>query len=131
MTNVGLAISFVVRRWSFVAAAFLLAPPVAAQQKQNPFDVEAREYYGTPKSEESVKRGLDYLAAHQAMEKYFAASTGEEHKAIVAMLETSGVDPNGLGRLARVRSTWPALTMLIVVAATWLMVRRGLRPLHR
>jgi pimeloyl-ACP methyl ester carboxylesterase len=52
----------------------------------------------------------DYLAAHQAMEKYFAASTGEERKAILAMLETSGVDPNVLGRLARIRSAWPALT---------------------
>src|SRR5207248_3997049 len=52
----------------------------------------------------------DYLATHQAMEKYFAATSGEERKAIVAMLETSGVDPNVLGRLARIRSNWPALS---------------------
>src|SRR5256886_1160029 len=51
----------------------------------------------------------DYLAAHQAMEKYFAATTGEQRKAIVTMLETSGIDPNVLGRLVRIRSTWPAV----------------------
>jgi len=43
----------------------LLVSPAYAQKKQNPFDVEAREYFGTPKSEDVVKRGLDFLAAHQ------------------------------------------------------------------
>ena len=31
----------------------------------SPWDVEAREYLGTPQSEAAVKRGLDYLSTHQ------------------------------------------------------------------
>ncbi len=40
--------------------------PVTAQQKpQDPFNVEAREYLGTPKSEAAVTKGLEFLAARQ------------------------------------------------------------------
>jgi prenyltransferase beta subunit len=37
----------------------------AQAQQKNPFDVEAREYLGTPKSEAAMQRGLEYLAARQ------------------------------------------------------------------
>ncbi|MCC6729196.1 MAG: terpene cyclase/mutase family protein [Chthonomonadales bacterium] len=50
-----------------VAGALVLAlaaGPARAQQT-DPFDVEAREYLGTPKSEAAVRRGLEYLAARQ------------------------------------------------------------------
>src|SRR5206468_3105271 len=44
----------------------LLVLPSFAQKPQNPFDVEAREYYGTPESEAAVRKGLEYLALKQA-----------------------------------------------------------------
>jgi len=47
-----------------ILAALLAATPAAAQQ-QNPFDVEAREYLGTPQSEAAVRRGLEFLAQRQ------------------------------------------------------------------
>src|SRR3982750_4320551 len=51
-----------------------------------------------------------YLQAPPAMENYFTATSGEQRKAILAGIEMMNVDPNILGRLARVRSTWPSLT---------------------
>src|SRR5207248_1914712 len=50
------------------------------------------------------------LAAHEAMEKYFAAPSSDERKAIVSALELLNIDPNLLGRLTRIRSRWPELT---------------------
>ena len=50
----------------------LTSSPAAAQKKPksgktviSPWDVEAREYLGTPQSEAAVKRALDYLSTHQ------------------------------------------------------------------
>jgi hypothetical protein len=44
----------------------LLVCRSSAQKPPNPFDVEAREYYGTPESELAVRKGLEYLAQKQA-----------------------------------------------------------------
>ncbi len=41
----------------------LLVPKPASAQRKDPFDVEAREYLGTPESEAAVKKGLEFLAA--------------------------------------------------------------------
>lgn len=53
------------RRTAFalcVLAGLLAGIPAEAQRK-DPFDVEAREYLGTPESEAAVRRGLEFLAA--------------------------------------------------------------------
>ncbi len=39
--------------------------PARAQQPPNPFNVEAREYLGTPQSEAAVRKGLEFLARRQ------------------------------------------------------------------
>jgi hypothetical protein len=63
------AVSKVVANFVHCAlAALLLAvvtAPVAAQKKDNPFDVEAREYLGTPASEAAVTLALEFLASRQ------------------------------------------------------------------
>ncbi len=50
-----------------VICAMLVLVPVTArgQESKNPFDVEAREYLGTPQSEAAVRRGLEFLASRQ------------------------------------------------------------------
>lgn len=49
-----------------------LCIPATAQEKQkNPFDVEAREYLGTPQSEAAVARGLEFLAARQQLDGHW------------------------------------------------------------
>ncbi|HXG24269.1 MAG TPA: prenyltransferase/squalene oxidase repeat-containing protein [Chthonomonadales bacterium] len=45
--------------------AVLCLPVRAQQQPKDPFDVEAREYLGTPQSEAAVRRGLEFLAQRQ------------------------------------------------------------------
>jgi len=39
----------------------------------SPWDVEAREYLGTPQSEAAVNRGLDYLTSHQEPDGHWMA----------------------------------------------------------
>ena len=39
----------------------------------SPWDIEAREYLGTPQSEQSVQRGLEYLATHQQPDGHWAS----------------------------------------------------------
>ncbi len=51
----------------------------------------------------------NYLTAHQSLEKFFATTDTKQRNAIVATLQQSGIDPNVLGRLARLRENWPAL----------------------
>ena len=52
--------------FTFVCMFICLSSMTAlAQKKVNPFDVEAKEYLGTPQSEAAVRRGLDYLASTQ------------------------------------------------------------------
>jgi len=47
------------------------APP--RRMIASPWDVEAREYLGTPQSEAAVNRGLDYLMAHQEPDGHWMA----------------------------------------------------------
>lgn len=65
---------------SFLALAALTSQALAQsgrarpQQKvASPWDVEAREYYGTPESEGAVERGLAYLASHQLADGHWAS----------------------------------------------------------
>src|SRR5947209_5445048 len=48
------------------------APPPHRRAVVSPWDVEAREYLGTPKSEAAVKRGLTYLASHQLADGHWS-----------------------------------------------------------
>jgi hypothetical protein len=48
-----------------ISGLVCLSVPAFAQKPPNPFDVEAREYLGTPKSEAAVEKGLEYLAKRQ------------------------------------------------------------------
>jgi hypothetical protein len=52
-----------VKRILLLFTCLALSIPAAAQK--NPFDVEAKEYLGTPRSEAAVQRGLEFLAARQ------------------------------------------------------------------
>src|SRR3954454_6051844 len=47
------------------------------------------------------------IRAHALIEDYFAKPT--ERKAITQQLESTNIDPNLLGRLARIRMNWPLL----------------------
>ena len=47
--------------------------------------------------------------AHQLLEKYFQMRTAAGRKATVAGLQATGIDPNVLGRLCRIRANWPTL----------------------
>ncbi|HEY8668377.1 MAG TPA: hypothetical protein VIL86_17130 [Tepidisphaeraceae bacterium] len=47
--------------------------------------------------------------AHQLLEDFFDAKTAEQRKAITKSVEDTGVDPNILGRLCRIRMDWPNL----------------------
>jgi hypothetical protein len=66
---------------SIVLCLSLAATP-ALTQKQNPFDVEAREYLGTPKSEASVVKGLEYLASKQAANGHWDSGNYRDDAAI-------------------------------------------------
>src|SRR4051794_19042376 len=48
-------------------------------------------------------------AAHELLERYFAAIHAADRKKIVKDLEATGLDVNLLGRLCRIRMHWPAL----------------------
>jgi hypothetical protein len=47
--------------------------------------------------------------AHEHIERYFAATSRQDRAAAVQALEASGLNPNLLGRLTRLRMHWPAL----------------------
>ncbi len=49
----------------------------------------------------------DLYQAHKLIEQYFSDAPGR--KATVAKLEATGIEPNILGRLCRIRMTWPQL----------------------
>lgn len=48
-------------------------------------------------------------AAHQLLERYFAPDRPAIRKQLVKDIEATGLDPNLLGRLCRIRMHWPAL----------------------
>lgn len=62
------------RRTLLAAACACCAAPLAhAQRRADPFDVEAREYLGTPQTEVAVRRGLDYLASRMQADGHWAS----------------------------------------------------------
>src|SRR5438270_11392124 len=66
-----------------LAAAMCFAPASAGAQKKaaapphhatvSPWDVEAREYLGTPESEAAVTSGLAFLASHQQADGHWSS----------------------------------------------------------
>lgn len=60
---------------------------------------------------DSYRPGNDdaYLSADQAIENFFSATDTKERSATIATLQQGGMDVNILGKLARLRSDWPAL----------------------
>ncbi len=66
-----------------MCAIGMSAMPAGAQKKAtttpprkavvSPWDVEAREYLGTPESERAVEKGLQYLAAHQLADGHWSS----------------------------------------------------------
>jgi prenyltransferase beta subunit len=62
-------------------AAFATAPPRPA----SPWDIEAREYLGTPRSEAAVARGLSYLASSQAADGHWRSGTYDTEVAITGL----------------------------------------------
>ena len=68
---------------------FLFSPPADAQKRAktgktvvSPWDIEAREYLGTPQSESAVKRALDYLSTHQQADGHWASGGYKNEVAI-------------------------------------------------
>ena len=49
------------------------------------------------------------LDAHRTLEAYFAAGSAEQRAEAVEALRKTGLDPNLLGRLCRIRLNWPEL----------------------
>lgn len=82
--------------------------PTAAPPRKavvSPWDVEAREYLGTPESERAVEKGLQYLAAHQLPDGHwssggYTADVGITALSLLAFL-ASGHQP-GRGRFGLV-----------------------------
>lgn len=50
-----------------------------------------------------------YLAAHQAIEKFFIATRTDDRKAALTAIEQLRLDANIVGRLTRIHADWPAL----------------------
>lgn len=88
-------------------ALLMASSPAARAQKpirhrvSSPWDVEAREYLGTPKSEQAAEKGLAFLAAHQLADGHWASGqyTGDISITALSLLAflASGHQP-GRGR---------------------------------
>ena len=105
----------------------LITPPLLAQtaDPKPPAPGAARspdaaqEAIPRPTLEQMYKReiGEDYDAgraaklydAHVLVEKYFSTPQAVERMKVVAEIEKLGVDPNLVGRVARIRMHWPQL----------------------
>lgn len=77
------------------------AAPPPRKATVSPWDVEAREYLGTPESERAVEKGLQYLAGHQQADGHWSSGgyTGDVSITAFALLAflASGHQP-GRGR---------------------------------
>ena len=63
-------------------ALFSIIPGAGQEKKQDPFDVEAREYLGTPQSEAAVQKGLDFLAKQQQPDGHWVSGNYQNDTAI-------------------------------------------------
>lgn len=71
-------------------SAVIVGPVASGAQKPpkhvvSPWDVEAREYLGTPQSEAAVRRGLAYLSAHQSADGHWVSGGYRSEVAITAL----------------------------------------------
>ena len=57
-----------------------------AVKKPNPFDVEAREYLGTPKSEAAVNKGLEFLVKRQQADGHWATDSMPSEPAVTGIV---------------------------------------------
>jgi hypothetical protein len=77
--------------WLCIASCLSGSSAQAQGRKQAPrmgvssWDVEAREYLGTPQSEAAVTRGLAYLAAHQEADGHWRSGGYSSEVAITAL----------------------------------------------
>jgi len=60
----------------------LVTPATAQKKKPSAFDVEAKEYLGTPQSEASSKRGLEYLAKRQQADGHWKTKSYDADPAV-------------------------------------------------
>jgi hypothetical protein len=68
--------------WLLATAALLVPAAAMAQKPPNPFDVEAREYLGTPQSEAAVKRALEWLARRQESDGHWNSGNYRDDAAV-------------------------------------------------
>src|SRR5215470_3780844 len=71
-------------RFALIAAACFLfcSSDARAQKPGDAFNVEAREYLGTPQSEAAVNRGLEYLAKQQQADGHWNSGSYQADSAV-------------------------------------------------
>ncbi len=88
----------------------LAAPPALAQSDQPlPRETLARLYQEALGEQWKPELLAPLSAAHELLEKYFAASTKGQRDDLVGQLDAMQIDPNLLGRICRIRLHWPQL----------------------
>jgi hypothetical protein len=109
------------RRYPSAAACIILflAAAGAAQPSSRPSSVPTAERIRAQTLDQMYRRELGTLyratnatklfQTHQAIEDYFAATTGAARQQAVRTIESVGLDANIVGRLTRLHMDWPAL----------------------
>lgn len=98
---VGLGVTWVIFGFFGISGAALAQKRAGTPPRKvvvSPWDVEAREYFGTPESEAAVNAGLAYLAAHQQADGHWSSGgypsdTGITGLCLMAFL-AAGHQPN-------------------------------------
>ncbi len=68
-----------------IGALLALQPSLVQAQRRDPFDVEAREYLGTPRSEAAVQRGLDFLASRVQGDGHWLSGNYDRDAAVTGL----------------------------------------------
>src|SRR5438445_114965 len=81
------------------------APTTAPIPRETLTEMYRRELHAelTPAASER------YFEAHLQLEKYFASNSASERREIAQTLQAMNIDPNVIGRIARIRMNWPEL----------------------
>lgn len=95
---------------NLLAVVAMAATCAAATADELPRDVLARMYRAELGDRFDAAQVPRLIAAHELLEKYFAASSSGQRKEIAGKIEAVGLDPSIVGRLARLRMGWAALT---------------------
>ncbi|HEX4054427.1 MAG TPA: hypothetical protein VHX86_09190 [Tepidisphaeraceae bacterium] len=100
------------RNWktSLLAIFVMAATCAAAPADELPPDVLARMYRAELGDRFDAAQTPRLIAVHDLLEKYFAESSSARRKEIVGKIDAVGLDPSIVGRLARLRMGWTALT---------------------